>query len=269
MLTAGCFRIKNFNEILIGIAIPVRLGSLRLPNKPLIKFFGIEMIEHVRRRAVLSKKYPVVVVAADELVYELIENYGGSVLKSELMHSNGLSRIGEISETLGWRHYLVLQGDEILFLPADLALFEEKISADPSVRICNAISPINKIEDLYDESIVKCTLTVEGLIQTIFRTIPFSNTVNILAENLIWKICGVFTIERELLRIVANRKPTPIENRESIEQMRLLEMGYQIHTVKIETSYPSVNLQSDIALVNDALNSESKQAEILSQILIM
>ena len=63
-----------------NIIIPARLKSTRLPRKVLHEFFGLPMLEHVRRRALLVDEVSRVIVATcDDEIYDLISSYGGDV----------------------------------------------------------------------------------------------------------------------------------------------------------------------------------------------
>ena len=54
------------SQLKIGIIIPARMGSTRLPDKPLLDILGLPMIEHVRRRALLSNLSESVLVASGD-----------------------------------------------------------------------------------------------------------------------------------------------------------------------------------------------------------
>ena len=55
----------GYYQIKIGIVIPARLESERLPRKALKIFSGIPMIEHVWRRAQLTDPVIETVIATD------------------------------------------------------------------------------------------------------------------------------------------------------------------------------------------------------------
>ena len=118
----GCYQIK------IGIVIPARLESERLPRKVLKIFSGIPMIEHVWRRAQLANPVIETVIATDsEEIKKICENFGAKCYLTSKNHPNGLSRISEISSQLNWDFYIVLQADEILIDPEYLSNLYKKI----------------------------------------------------------------------------------------------------------------------------------------------
>ena len=58
------------------VVIPARLGSVRLPDKPLADIHGEPMIVHVWRRAVEAAVGPVVVAAGEAAIVEVVEAAG-------------------------------------------------------------------------------------------------------------------------------------------------------------------------------------------------
>jgi 3-deoxy-manno-octulosonate cytidylyltransferase (CMP-KDO synthetase) len=111
MLTAGFFLIKQSKEVGKGIAIviPARLASERLPNKVLLDFAGLPMIEHVRRRGMMNQYLvPVYVASGDPEILEIVETFGGSTLRTYKDHTDGLSRVNEAVASLPFEHYIIL-----------------------------------------------------------------------------------------------------------------------------------------------------------------
>ena len=81
--------------------IPARLESKRFPNKVLRLINNIPMIEHVRRRALLSQKLNKVIVATcDEEISDCIKGFCGEVIMTSSLHNNGTSRVAEASKKL-------------------------------------------------------------------------------------------------------------------------------------------------------------------------
>ena len=104
--------------------IPAHLASIRLPRKILMSIHGLPMIEHVRRRAQLSKKVNKVFVATCDLkIKNCVESFGGEVLMTKKNHINGTSRASEAVRNIDCTHVSVLQGDEPLILPRYIDFF--------------------------------------------------------------------------------------------------------------------------------------------------
>ena len=99
--------------------IPGHLASIRFPGKILFPLFGYPMIEHVRRRALLSKKISDVYVATcDQKIADAVLSHGGKVILTGDHHRNGTSRVAEAVIEIEASHIILLQGDEPLLLPS-------------------------------------------------------------------------------------------------------------------------------------------------------
>ena len=251
----------------IAVLIPARLDGVRLPKKVLFDFYGLPMIEHVRRRAELNSfKVEVYVVTGDDEVANCIKSFGGKVLRSNRQHTNGTSRCAEAAEQLEYESLIIAQGDEILLLPRHIDSLIENIVRNPELKCFNAIAPIKNLEELHDISVVKCLIDKQNNINFMFRVPPISNTgeINILTFN---KVLGLFAFRRETLIEIAGLETTPFESIESIEQMRMIENCYQIHSIKLDRGFPSVNVPSDVEVVNNALLNDVEQSKVLKSVI--
>jgi CMP-2-keto-3-deoxyoctulosonic acid synthetase len=79
--------------------IPAHMASVRFPGKILHPFHGLPMIEHVRRRALLSSSLDDVFVATcDDAIASVIRGFGGKVIMTANTHKNGTTRVAEAIE---------------------------------------------------------------------------------------------------------------------------------------------------------------------------
>ena len=260
------FQISADQQVKIGVVIPARMDSFRLPGKPLLSFLGLPMIEHVRRRALLMKTgVEVLVASGDEEILNIVWKNTGRAIRTVNSHENGLSRANEVIQALDWTHIIILQGDEILILPEYLDSLVDMIQRTPEESFWNVITDLESEEELENNSVVKCTLQINSNIQTIFRKSPL-----VMVEKtdlpLVKKITGLFAISRDTLFAYIKQGATPLETSESIEQLRILEMGVEINTMMIPKNFPSVNLPEDIAKINEYLVGDSNQLEIFNRI---
>ncbi len=258
---------RKLKSVPLGIIIPARLDSTRLSKKLLIDVYGIPMIEHVRRRANLNKfGIPVVVATGDQEIKNKIESYGGYVLTTNRIHENGLSRVGESHETLEWERYIVLQGDEILVNPLELdALIEINLQND-APDSCNVITGIKSFDHLEDSSIVKCVLGTDEKIKYLFRRSPLTVSNERQLEH-IFKICGLFSLTSNLLKVMLTHSQTPLAELESIEQLKIIELGFDLVPYFSNSDFPSVNLAKDLDEVEILLSEDKMQKSILKLIL--
>jgi len=248
----------------IGIVIPARLDSERLPGKVLKDFLGMPMIEHVWRRAQLTNPLLETVIATDSSeIKKTVEKFGANCILTSKDHKNGISRVGEIVDILNWDHYLVLQADEILIEPESLNLLARTTVSNSKFQFFNLITKIEKLGEIGDVNIVKCLTRKDNSIITMARK---SNSIAPEFDQMEYtnKICGVFSCSNNLIKELVSTNAQKIEKSESIEQMKAIEMGYGILGVPINRNYPSVNTSNEAMTALSILQSDNTQKRILN-----
>lgn len=265
---AGCFQINKREdpEVRIAIVIPARLNSERLPQKVMLKFGSLPMIEHVRRRALMNSfSAPVYVASGDHQILDTVNSFGGNCIETLREHSNGLSRVSEVAEKLDYSHYVILQGDELLALPSEIDNLIRSVKENPLVAIWNQTTTLTSIGELVDASIVKSIVNRSGEIISLFRKSPLISSEN-LQMRLISKICGLFAISHCTLIDICGKSDTPIQTAELIEQFKFIEYGFSIKSLPTKHNFPSVNIPEDLIKVEDALTHEL-QRKIFAEVL--
>ena len=248
----------------IGIVIPARLDSERLPGKVLKDFLGMPMIEHVWRRAQLTNPLLETVIATDSSeIKKTAEKFGANCILTSKDHKNGLSRVGEVANVFKWDHYLVLQADEILIEPESLNLLARTTLSNSKYQFFNLITKLEKLEEIGDVNIVKCITREDNSIITMARK---SNSTAPELQQMEYtnKICGVYSCSKNLLNELVNTPGQRIERSESIEQMRVIEIGQDILGVSINKNFPSVNTTNEAVLVLNLLQTNNTQISILN-----
>jgi 3-deoxy-manno-octulosonate cytidylyltransferase (CMP-KDO synthetase) len=248
----------------IGIVIPARLNSERLPGKVLKDFLGMPMIEHVWRRAQLTNPLLETVIATDSIeVKKIGEKFGANCILTSENHNNGLSRVGEIVNQLRWDHYLILQADEILIEPESLNLLARITLSNSKYQFFNLVTKLENLEEIDDVNIVKCLTRKDNSIITMARK---SNSIAIESDQMEYtnKICGVYSCSNNLIKELVGTSTQKIERSESIEQMKVIEIGYGILGVPIKSNYPSVNTSNEAILALNILQTDSTQIRILN-----
>lgn len=245
--------------------IPAHMASVRFPGKILFPFYGLPMIEHVRRRALLSNSIAEVIVATcDQDIAKTIRSFGGKVLMTANTHKNGTTRVAEAIKDLDCTHVLLLQGDEPLLLPRHIDEIVQAIKDNPKLDAWNATGPIESADELDRNSFVKCSVGVKQNILYCFRRTPGYSNFEV-QQKFVRKILGVIAYRKDALLEITNLDPSAIEQAEFIEQMRIIENGFGIHSVAVEPSLPSVNEPNEADIVLEYIQSNREQQEILKQ----
>jgi 3-deoxy-manno-octulosonate cytidylyltransferase (CMP-KDO synthetase) len=251
---------------IVGV-IPAHMASVRFPGKILYPLLELPMIEHVRRRAKMSKLLSDVIVATcDEQIANVIQNFGGNVIMTSNKHKNGTTRVAEALKNIECTHVLLLQGDEPLVLPRHIDQLISIIKNDNLSDAWNATGKIENNEELDRHSFVKCTIGLNKEILYLFRRSPSFNNLDI-QQKFIRKILGLIAYKKDFIEKLSNIKASHIEIAESIEQMRIIENGYSIRSIDLQPSLPSINEPDEVEIVLNYINSNSEQKEIIKNLM--
>ena len=236
--------------------IPAHLASVRFPGKILFKFHGLPMIEHVRRRALLSKHIQDVYIATcDEEIKKEITAFGGKVIMTSNKHTNGTSRIAEAVKNIDCTHVVLLQGDEPLLLPRHLDALVDSIISKPKGHAWNATAPIENMEELDRHSFVKCAVNLKNNIMFCFRRTPLYSKFE-QQKHIVKKILGLIAYEKNFLIQLTSLEPSPLEIIESVDMNRLVENGIKIKMVFTDTETYSVDTPLDLENVNKKMSND-------------
>lgn len=266
MWTAVSFRSDGVMQIKIIAVIPAHLASVRFPRKILFLFHGLPMIEHVRRRALLSGAVSDVYVATcDEEIANAVRGFGGKVIMTANTHPNGTSRVAEAVKNIDCTHVMLLQGDEPLLLPRHMDIFAKAIALEPGGDAWNATGPIEHEEELDRHSFVKCAVSSHGRILYCFRRTPCYSAFDV-QTTFVRKILGIIAYRKEFLLHLTAFSASPIEQAEFIEQMRIIDNGYSLRSIPVSPSLPSVNEPDEAELVLDYIRRDAEQRALLERI---
>lgn len=247
--------------------IPAHLASVRFPRKVLHDFYGLPMVEHVRRRALMVDGLASVYVAtSDNEIADVVRGFGGEVIITSTNHLNGTTRVAEAAAELDCSHVILLQGDEPLLLPRHVQTMLSVMKLDPACDAWNATGTIEFSDELDRHSFVKCSIASSGRIIYCFRRSPGYGHFD-LQRIYTRKILGLIAYRWDVLMKLPNLSPSVIEESEFIEQLRLLEHGLKLMSVSVQPSLPSVNEPNEANIVLEQIMRDPEQALLLSDLL--
>lgn len=225
------------------------------------------MIEHVRRRALLSDVVSDVYVATcDQEISEVVKSYGGQVIMTANSHTNGTSRVAEAVETIDCSHVIVLQGDEPLVLPNHLKQVVDTIVTNSTTDAWNTTGPIERVDELDRQSFVKCVVNRSGKILLCFRRTPCYSEFD-TQIMFVRKVLGVIAYRKIFLQQLSISPPSLFEKAELIEQMRIIEIGADFRSIPVDPSLPSINEPHELDIVLKYIEQNQYQADLLQKIL--
>lgn len=258
------------------IVIPARYGSSRLPGKPLALINGHPMVWHVWQRA-LETGIPATdiwVATDDQRIYDIVATFGANVVMTDVNHSCGTDRLAEVVTLLGWDQNEIVvnvQGDEPL-LPARLIqLAADTLATDHESGIATLACPIVDFEQVMAPQCVKVVTNMAGQALYFSRApIPWdrerfaqlqstdalSSHSGIAASHWLRHI-GLYAYRVNTLTSLSHLVASPLEQLESLEQLRALWHGIKIAVARVEQAPPhGVDTPEDLARIQRHFESE-------------
>jgi 3-deoxy-manno-octulosonate cytidylyltransferase (CMP-KDO synthetase) len=224
--------------------IPARMASSRFPGKPLKKILGIPMLAHCYERALLSQACDKLVIATpDEEIMNWAKNHEIPAILTGHHHHRATERAKETLDILSeqgetYDFILLLQGDEPQIFPDDIQNLSDAFYGS-ELEIVNLVYPIDG-DDLGNPNVVKAIMSNTSKI-SFFTRAHVPNRSNKAIRQL-----GMIGFTIAALNEYTNLQPTPLEELESIDMMRLLENDYEINAVISSSPILGVDKPDDI-----------------------
>ena len=236
------------------VLIPARRAATRLPDKPLAMIGDEPMIAHVWRRAMEAEIGPVVVACDDPEIAWVVERAGGAAVMTDANHASGSDRIWEalqLSDPEATHDVVInLQGD----LPTlDPHLLEQLLLPleDEAVDIATLAAEIIDEKEKGAPSVVKPVIAFETERQG--RALYFSRASVPSGDGPLYHHIGVYAYRRAALKQFVSLSPSPLEQREKLEQLRALEAGMRIDIRVVDTVPLGVDTPEDLDKAREIL----------------
>jgi 3-deoxy-manno-octulosonate cytidylyltransferase (CMP-KDO synthetase) len=238
----------------ILIIIPARMASTRLPGKPLLDIAGEPMIVHVMRRAQAARLGEVVVATDSEVIAACVEKAGGRAVMTRADHPSGSDRIFEalaVADPQGKGAVIVnVQADLPNIAPSDIAAAVSAL-ADPAVDIATLAAEITRAEERTDPNVVKLVGTPVG--ERRLRALYFTRAAAPAGEGPLYHHIGLYAFRRAALARFVALSPSPLEQREKLEQLRALEAGMRIDAAIVASVPLGVDTPADLERAREIL----------------
>jgi 3-deoxy-manno-octulosonate cytidylyltransferase (CMP-KDO synthetase) len=243
----------------IVILIPARMASTRLPGKPLADVAGEPMIVHVWRRAIAAKLGRVFVATDAPEIAEAVEKAGGAAVLTRSDHASGTDRIHEalhkIDPGRGAEIVVNMQGDLPTLEPASLQAAVAVLLDERSVDIATLAAEITKPDERDNPNVVKVVGTPIG--PSRLRALYFTRAAAPAGAGPLYHHIGLYAFRRAALERFVKLPPSPLEQRERLEQLRALEAGMRIDAAIVDTVPLGVDTAEDLAMARAVLTSRA------------
>ena len=228
--------------------IPARYESSRLPKKPLKDICGYPMIEWVYKRALKSNLDKVIVATDSKEVYEAVKKFGGDVILTREDHLNGTSRIAEVCEKITDFDVIInIQGDEPLIEKDMINSLIDSFKVERNLKMSTLKHKLHSWEDIENSNFVKVVTDKNDYAIYFSRSvIPYPRNKNM---GNYFKHVGIYGYKRDFVLDYFKMDSTPLENSESLEQLRVLENGYKIKVLETNFEVIGVDTQEELEKV--------------------
>jgi 3-deoxy-manno-octulosonate cytidylyltransferase (CMP-KDO synthetase) len=215
------------------VLVPARMAASRLPGKPMADIAGEPMIVHVWRRAVEAAIGRVVVATDEPAIAEAVRAAGGEAAMTRPDHLNGTARIHEALQKVGGDAEIVVnvQGDLPTVAPESVRAALRPL-ADPAVDIATIAAEIVREEEKTNPNVVKAVGTPIG--DRLLRALYFTRATAPTGPGPLYHHIGLYAYRRAALERYVALPPSPLEQREKLEQLRALENGMRIDVAVVD-----------------------------------
>jgi 3-deoxy-manno-octulosonate cytidylyltransferase (CMP-KDO synthetase) len=234
-----------------AIIVPCRLESTRFPRKLLHEIKGVPLVLWVARRiAREAPEFPLWFAVDDLLLAEPLEQAGFRTIATSLSHPSGTDRIAEANRAVKADHVINVQADEPLVTGEQIRTLATLIAGP--VAMATLATPFRRIVDFYNSNQVKVVMRKDGRALYFSRSrMPFSRDLGLTIDDA-WvqanpcrRHLGLYAYKAELLEKFASLPPGELEQIEKLEQLRVLENGYDIAVGLTESSGIGVDTADD------------------------
>ena len=229
--------------------IPARLGSTRLPNKPLQLLAGEPLITRVIQRVMDHGMLQELVVATDSpMIAQVVERAGVRAVLTADGHLSGTERVAETARRAEYARFDMVanvQGDEPFVTREALAGAVERVAGGDDIG--TAAAPLAP-EQANDAARVKVVTDARGRALYFSRAvIPHRREATDPADGLYWQHVGLYVYTRDALERWVACPPSPAERAERLEQLRALHCGLTIGVARLaEPAPPGVDTPEDL-----------------------
>lgn len=246
--------------------VPARLASTRLPRKPLADIHGLPMVVRVAQRAAASGAQQVVVAADSDEIVAACRAHGVMAILTSPDHPTGTDRLAEAAAHLALDDDAVVvnvQGDEPLMPPATVAAVAALLAREADCGIATAAHPLHDAAEFFSPNVVKVVTDRRGRALMFSRApMPWSRDAFAARRDALpadlpaWRHVGLYAYRAGFLRAYPTLARAPIEQHESLEQLRALWHGIGIAVLPLDAPLPpGVDTPADLETVRKLLAS--------------
>jgi 3-deoxy-manno-octulosonate cytidylyltransferase (CMP-KDO synthetase) len=252
-------RLQSVSDILV--LVPARMAATRLPGKPLADIAGLPMIVQVIRRAEEAGIGAIWAATDAPEVMDAVAAAGGKAVMTRADHQSGSDRIfealGKVDPEGRAKIVVNVQGDLPTIEPQSIRAALLPL-ADPAVDIATIAAIITKESERTDPNVVK--LVGSEVAPGRLRALYFTRATAPTGEGPLYHHIGLYAYRRVALERFVKLKPSPLERRERLEQLRALEAGMRIEAAIVDGVPLGVDTPADLEKARAILQARRSAA---------
>ncbi|MBA4018229.1 MAG: 3-deoxy-manno-octulosonate cytidylyltransferase [Pirellula sp.] len=218
------------------VIIPARLASTRLPRKLLLRETGKSVLQHTYEAAGRAQRPSGYCAAVDDReLLEEVERFGGRAEMTSPECPSGTDRVAEVARRLPDDVEIIVnvQGDEPEIAGSSIDSVVEILERDPKLVMATLATPIRRRAQLENPAVVKVVRDVGGRALYFSRSViphprEWDDALLTAEPSRFLQHIGLYAYRREFLMQLAAMPPSTLEQIEKLEQLRVLEAGYEI-----------------------------------------
>lgn len=240
-------------ERILGI-IPARMASVRFPGKPLAITGGLPMVIRVYNQVKQALEH-VIIATGDPEIGKVADEFGAAWVLTGSHHTNGTNRCIEAAEIFraasqrSFDAVINIQGDEPSVRPDMILALAEVITQD-ATDIATLVSVETDPDGINNPNRVKVVTDSRGYALYFSRSpIPWHRGPDKNSPEWLAHV-GMYAFKRDVLNSLGSLKPTPLEQKESLEQLRWLENGLKIRCCQVHYRGFGIDTPADLEKFN-------------------
>jgi len=238
------------------VVIPARYASSRLPGKPLLPIAGKPMVVRVAEQAAQSGAQQIWIATDHHAIADVVHEHGFKACLTHAHHASGTDRIAEVVQQHDWPDDAIVvnvQGDEPMMPPKLISAVARHLHDHPECAVATACHAIHDETAMRNPNVVKAVLDKDGNALYFSRApIPWPRDAFAAGSSLpddlpVLRHIGIYAYRAGFLRTYSQLAPTPIEQFEALEQLRVLWHGYKIGVTITQITPPAgVDTEMDL-----------------------
>jgi 3-deoxy-manno-octulosonate cytidylyltransferase (CMP-KDO synthetase) len=216
----------------------------------------------LKRASSASSLGDIFVAAEDPEIVAAVQEWGG---KAELVQGNficGSDRVAAAVRKFDAPAIVNIQADVPLLDPEILDKALSLLFSDPGLDVTTAVTDITDLNSYRNPDCVKVVLDAHQRCLYFSRSpipaLPGTDTGTELPPSTpLYRHIGLYCFRREALERFATFPPSPLEESESLEQLRILENGGKIGAVIAAEVGPGVDSPEDLLKAEEYITNKN------------